>query len=40
MINRDRAEHVVMILEIMDGFGFIIKYYFTGEKNIRKNINM
>ena len=24
----------------MRGFGFIIEYYFTGEKNIRKNINM
>ena len=40
MINKDRAEHVIMILGILDGFGFIIKYYVMGEKNIRKNINM
>ena len=40
MINKDRADHVIMILGIMDGFGFIIKYYFMSEKNIRKNINM
>ena len=40
MINKDKAEHAMIILEIMDGLGFIIKYYFTGEKNIRKNMNM
>ena len=37
MINKDRAEHVIMIpvhvLGIMDGFGFVIKYYFMVESN-------